>query len=246
MREVEINDEKSIFAVFDGLASRCTAGTGMNDSSSRTHCFVWLTLRMFHPVDGTVRESRFQFCDLAGSERIKDAHNSRNYKDAGSEGLTGLLTNYSLVMLSTAVRELVRLRKSNRGGGVKNKKRFSFRTYLFDLVLLLSESLTGKAFTAVFVCLSQSPANASQSVNALDFGKEFSKLGTKAARTPVMKLETLIKEAKKLKRESKCALEKNIPEKFKMIRGAQMTDAEQRLKILQKWEKGEKVSENCK
>jgi hypothetical protein len=233
MREVEVTDEASVLEIFAGLASRCTAGTGMNDSSSRTHCFVWLTLRAFDPATGTVRTSRFQFVDLAGSERIKDAHNTWNYKEAGTEGLTGMLTNYSLMMLSSAVRALVNHRKKGKG-------KFSFRTYLFDLVLLLSESMTGRALTAVFVCLSQAPANASQSNNALDFGKEFSRLDVKPRQVPTARLMSLQRAAEKQQRAAEAALAGKIPEKFRIIRGAQLLDATQTLRCLAHFGDGER------
>ena len=32
-----------------------------------------------------------RFVDLAGSERIKDAHGLANYKEAGTEGLQGMV-----------------------------------------------------------------------------------------------------------------------------------------------------------
>ena len=57
-----------------------------------------------------VRTSRFQFVDLAGSERLKEAHApNANWKEGG-EALNGLLTNYSLTMLSACVRGLVAAR----------------------------------------------------------------------------------------------------------------------------------------
>merc|ERR1712113_1120327 len=90
--------------------------------------------------------------------------------------MNGLITNYSLTMLSACVRELVASRK--------NKTKFSFRTYLFDLVMLLQESLTGSALTAIFVCLSQAPDNLTQSKFALDFGEVFSQLTMKKQRQP--------------------------------------------------------------
>ena len=58
----------------------------MNDSSSRSHCFAFLTLRCFDPDKDTVTTSRFQFVDLAGSERMKDAHGSKSWKDGDEQG----------------------------------------------------------------------------------------------------------------------------------------------------------------
>jgi len=57
----------------------------------------------------------------------------------------------------------------------KKKQKFSFRSNLFDLVILLSESIIGNTLTTVSVCVSQAPSNANATTNALDFGKVLSK-----------------------------------------------------------------------
>ena len=108
MQQVLLDSPESIFNIFKALSMRCTAGTGLNQTSSRTHCFVWLTLRRFDPGSKTVSTSRFQFVDLAGSERMKDAHGTLDWKAAGDGGVVGLCTNMSLMMLSQAVRVIVR------------------------------------------------------------------------------------------------------------------------------------------
>ena len=69
MSEVTLDGYEDLRAVYAALATRNTAGTLMNDSSSRTHCFAFLTLRQHDPDVDSVRTSRFQFVDLAGSER---------------------------------------------------------------------------------------------------------------------------------------------------------------------------------
>ena len=75
MEEVLLENEEDILRTFAAISTRNTAGTGMNDSSSRTHCFA--TLKLFRRIgDGSgkqVQISRFQFVDLAGSERLKEA-----------------------------------------------------------------------------------------------------------------------------------------------------------------------------
>merc|ERR1719482_277436 len=105
------------------------------------------------------------------------------------------MTNYSLTMLSTCVRDLVAARKS--------KKKFSFRAYLFDLIMLLQESLTGSAYTAIIVCLSQAPDNLTQSKFALDFGEVFSHLPSpQPERQPAVARATFIQKVDKLFQES--------------------------------------------
>ena len=112
--------------------------------------------------DETLTKSRLQFVDLAGSEKMKNAHGNSDYR-ASSASVQGMLVNYSLTMLGCAVRDLVTFRKKQKkkiksssssssategGCGKKKKtKQFSFRNYMFDLIMLLSQSLTGEALT---------------------------------------------------------------------------------------------------
>jgi hypothetical protein len=114
MVEVEIDPDNPLhgtLALFAAIASRNTAATGMNDSSSRSHCFVWLTLHAYDVATDSVRVSRFQFADLAGSERINDAHvgfsGAMNAMASGDMGaIQGMVTNYGLMILSQRVREV--------------------------------------------------------------------------------------------------------------------------------------------
>ena len=168
MVEVDLDSLAAVRRMFRAIASRNTAATGMNDSSSRSHCFVWLTLRVYDGAKDVVRTSRMQFVDLAGSERIAAAHGSASLKDGNMELINGMCTNFALSMLSTAVRAIVRSKRT--------KARVTSRAFLVDLVPLLEQSLTGTAITAVFICVSQAPANASQSKHSLDFGSQFAKL----------------------------------------------------------------------
>jgi hypothetical protein len=154
MTELPLETPEDLQAVYAALATRNTASTNMNDSSSRSHCFAFLTLRVRDKESDTIRTSRFQFVDLAGSERLGEAHG--DVWAAGGEVLNGMVTNYSLMMLSSCARGLVEARRKGQ------MKTFSFRTYLVDLVQLLKESMTGAASTACFVCLSQAPANLMQ------------------------------------------------------------------------------------
>lgn len=172
--EVNLHDEdRNIYRTFAAIATRNTMGTGMNNSSSRTCCFAFLTLYCHDSNTDCVRKSTFQFVDLAGSERLKDAHNGNtnhrtNMHDANF--MAGFCNNWCLMQLSRCVRELVQYRRQGSRG------HFSFNSYLVDLVFMLSESLVGSAHTAIFVCLSQAPRNNMQSSVALDFGEVFSKL----------------------------------------------------------------------
>merc|ERR1712072_995483 len=227
LTELPLNEPKDVLKCFEAIAIRNTSGTGMNDNSSRSHCFAFVNL--YAKKEDKVRISRMQFVDLAGAERLNDAHgvdfSASNCKDT----MQGLSTNYSLILLSLCMRQIVDLRK--------NRKPFAHmckNIYYGDLVALLAQSLEGSAPTAMFICMSQAPANASQSRRALDFGLEFSKLRIDRLKSmpyqPINKLKVVA--AKSLK-ESEAAL-KNLRGVNRMIykRQALAYDAQQRLKIL--------------
>mmetsp|Transcript_58980 Transcript_58980/g.108105 ORF Transcript_58980/g.108105 Transcript_58980/m.108105 type:complete len:443 (-) Transcript_58980:7-1335(-) len=228
MTELVLDSPESLRKVYAGIATRNTAATKMNESSSRSHCLVYLTLRLHDKTTDTVRISRFQFCDLAGSERLQEAHGEacNPFKDGG-EALNGFCTNYSLMMLSSCARQLVEARRKGK------MKSFSFRSFLVDLVMLLKESMTGTASTACFVCLSQAPTNLLQSKYALDFGQVFANLSSRPRALPPQSREKLEKAARTLLQEAdKVLATPNGGGKFKMMRVAQKRDCEQFLEIL--------------
>ena len=173
MVELPMETPDDLLRIFAAIASRNTAGTLMNDSSSRSHCICWLTLFAHDKASDAVRRSRFQFVDLAGSERVKEASGGSENLWAGGTATEGLMTNWSLMMLSKAARDIVA-----SGGKKKGRKQKLAHTagYIGDLVPLLADSLTGDALTALFVCVSQAPDNVMQSKIALEFGEVFSKL----------------------------------------------------------------------
>ena len=229
MVEHILHNEEDVLRVFTAIATRNTKGTGMNDNSSRTHCFVFLKLHTKVNEDD-VRISRFQFVDLAGSERIEEATGSKNFRES-NDGWTGMVTNFSLTMLSACVRALVEQRRREKRNKTKPKK-FSFRTYVFDLILLLSESMIGSALTCVIVCCSQAPSNASQTYNALDFGSVFSKLTVRGKQVKSVKRDKFKRDAMKLKEDAERVLASTTSVKYIQKRTAQVLDAENMLRVL--------------
>ena len=105
---------------------------------------------------------------------------------------------------------------------------------MFDLVLLLSESLTGEALTAVFICVSQAPANAATTYNALSFGKIFSKLKLRKKKVKPVPIKRLVSESTKLLNDAEKALKNNPPAKYRMMRQGQVIYCQQKLNILQR------------
>ena len=234
MTELVLDSKAALRDVYAGVATRNTQGTLMNDSSSRSHCFAILTLRTRDPSTDTVSTRRFQFVDLAGSERLKDAHGEAgmDWTKGATEAINGMVTNYSLTMLSQCARQLIETR---RKGGAKAVRAFSFRAFIGDLVPLLSESMMGDAATACFVCLSQAPDNLTQSKFALEFGQVFAKLLSQPRVVHPVPRQKIVKDATALLKEASNVL--STPSqggKFASMRVAQKRDCEQTLALLQR------------
>merc|ERR1712194_76540 len=148
-------------------------GTTMNDSSSRSHCFVFLNLHAH--ANGQVRTSRFQFADLAGSERLAEAHHGEtNVRLRNSAVWQGAMTNFSLMMLSKTIQDLHDAKR--RGKRLEQARSICNNPLSGDLVAIVGDSLVGSALTAIVVCVSQAPSNAQQGRHALEVGETFAKL----------------------------------------------------------------------
>jgi len=226
LTELPLNEPKDLLKCFEAIASRNTSSTGLNDSSSRSHCFAFVNL--YAKKEDKVRISRMQFVDLAGSERLNEAHGIDYSASNCKEAMQGLMVNYSLILLSLCMRQIVDLRKKGKPFAHMCKN-----IYYGDLVALLAQSLEGSAPTAMFICMSQAPANASQTRNALDFGVEFSKLRIdKLKPAPYESLNKLKTAAEKAVQENKIALEKSKGTgKYYYIRKSLLFDAQLRLEI---------------
>lgn len=240
------DDEAALRTVFGAIACRNTQGTGLNDTSSRSHCFVFLNLYALDPATQSVRTSRFQFVDLAGSERMRDAHGGANWAtNAGA--MEGMMTNYSLMMLSQRVRELVAARK--RGKSQKDLVNQSFRTQCDpELLPLLGGTLTGLALTLLVVCVSAAPDNAAQSINTLSFGETFGRLGVWPKERHFVPLQELRAAAEELAAKDKgdapvdasagCGAAQGRNMKYALIRAAQGRDGRQKLGTLARLQGG--------
>ena len=229
--EVILEKEEDLFRVFSAISVRNTSGTLMNDSSSRSHCIVSLTLWKYQKDKGKVSTSRFQFCDLAGSERLENAHaeGAQWKKDDGTinkDAIQGLSTNWSLMELSKCLEDIVMVRK--------NKGKFSFRAYLTDLLFLLSDSLVGNALTACFICISQAESNKGQSKNTLGFGERFSKLSINRKKNEDKLISVIESDATKSIEENKKHLNTTRGDTpYSTLRKAQIRDCEQILNVIQ-------------
>eukprot|EP01052_Picozoa_sp_SAG31_P005607 SAG31_NODE_249_length_19118_cov_47.456195_5_plen_388_part_00 len=254
MVELPMEAPDDLLRIFAAIASRNTAGTLMNNSSSRSHCICWLTLFAHHTTSDSIRRSRFQFVDLAGSERVNEAsggaenlwvrsvtfsflwdfsrfHGTNRESvilQAGGIATEGLCTNWSLMMLSKAARDIVasangKQKRGKKGGGNKQKLAHT-AGYIGDLVPLLADSLTGDALTALFVCVSQAPDNVKQSKIALDFGAVFSKLAMGTRQQKPEPRAKLVKELLLKQEANDATLQRGVAGKFQAMRMGQQLD----------------------
>ena len=245
-----LHSREDIPAVFAAVASRNTAATQLNDSSSRSHCIITLTLwkndgNTSLQQQGRIRRNRFQFCDLAGSERINDAFSNgmQTGKTTTKESekfqlWQGVMTNWSLLELSRCLQDIAMARKHN--------KTISLRAYQTDLLFLLSGSLVGTASTTCICCVSQTQSNWSQTQNTVSFGKRFAAIVANENKTKysVAKEESstaLQKTCQKTIDDNRKVLTQstttNANAKFRIIREAKVRDAETILDILDKLSK---------
>lgn len=231
MQEFPLSEPVDVLRTFQALASRNTAGTTMNDSSSRSHCFVFLNLYAYK--EGHVHISRFQFVDLAGSERLAEAHGGQTDARTGGTAMwQGLMTNFSLMMLSKTVRELIQAWRN--GKRLEHAKTICNNPLSGDLVAVLGDSLVGSVLTAIFVCVSQAPANLQQSRHALEFGETFSQLRMDHLEVrPHVPLKKLCEVAEACLAENGDKLNSTSTNKYAIRRQAMARDAVARLKVLQ-------------
>ncbi|GIQ80384.1 kinesin-like protein [Kipferlia bialata] len=72
--QVPLRSREAIMSFISTVEARATRATGMNDTSSRSHCVTQLRLWRHSKRSGKVRLSTFNFLDLAGAERLSEAH----------------------------------------------------------------------------------------------------------------------------------------------------------------------------
>jgi len=237
--EFILEKDSDLLHVFRAISVRNTSATMLNDSSSRSHCIIWLTLWKYEKSVKKVDVSRLQFCDLAGSERMQHAHkDGASYMQANREYnmdiMQGLCTNYSLMELSKCLQDIAQFRKSKKKFSAKEG--FSFRAYMTDLLLLLSGSLLGNALTACFICVSQAEANQSQSKSSLEFGKRFSKLSICRKKVTPKFVSVIAKKAQESIKTHKEALKTTSADnRYAIQRKAKIRENEQILNVLHKF-----------
>ena len=152
--------------------NRETRSTGMNETSSRSHCIasICYTKAHDHPEKGRqvglpnlghltthpaqVRRSTFMFADLAGSERLEKTGLEAKASTAAYEGLS---TNWDLYNLGRTIDMVV---EAARKG--KKVEGFALRQPSL-LSQVMTKVIKGDSFVTMVVCLSQSDKNGGES-----------------------------------------------------------------------------------
>lgn len=134
------------------IGGRAVGKTDMNESSSRSHCIITITLDKYDE-DGQSKSNRLIFVDLAGSERQRRSGTEGNALRQGS------YINRSLLALGTVMNAL---------NQEKSLQRIPYRDS--KLTRLLQDALNGTSLTTILICCSPAASDLSDTLNSLHFG----------------------------------------------------------------------------
>ncbi|XP_043708788.1 kinesin-like protein KIN-7E isoform X2 [Telopea speciosissima] len=165
-------------------AQRQTADTFLNETSSRSHQILRLTIessaREFLGKDkSSTLSASVNFVDLAGSERASQA------LSAGTRLKEGCHINRSLLTLGTVIRKL----SKGRNGHIPYRDS--------KLTRILQPSLGGNARTAIICTISPARSHVEQSRNTLLFASCAKEVATNAQVNVVMSDKALVKHLQK-------------------------------------------------
>ncbi|XP_066349876.1 kinesin-like protein KIN-14I [Miscanthus floridulus] len=131
-----------------GSERRHTAGTNMNDESSRSHLILSIIIESTNLQTQSYARGKLSFVDLAGSERVKKSGSAgKQLKEAQS-------INKSLSALADVI-----------GALSSDGQHIPYRNH--KLTMLMSDSLGGNAKTLMFVNVSPAESNLEETYNSL-------------------------------------------------------------------------------
>ncbi|ATZ48315.1 hypothetical protein BCIN_03g05410 [Botrytis cinerea B05.10] len=155
-----------------GDASRTTASTKMNDTSSRSHSVFTIMLKQIHhdmeTDETTERTARIRLVDLAGSERAKAT------EATGARLREGSNINKSLTTLGRVIAALADPKQQRTGK--RNKDVVPYRDSI--LTWLLKDSLGGNSKTAMIACIS--PSDYDETLSTLRYADQAKRIRTRA------------------------------------------------------------------
>ena len=159
-----------------GDASRTTASTKMNDTSSRSHSVFTIVLKQIHhdlSTDSTTeRLARIRLVDLAGSERAKATEATGQRLREGSN-INKSLTTLGRVIAALADPQHSRL---HNGGKRRSKDVVPYRDSI--LTWLLKDSLGGNSKTAMIACIA--PSDYDETLSTLRYADQAKHIRTRA------------------------------------------------------------------
>ncbi|KAI5917549.1 hypothetical protein F4810DRAFT_716334 [Camillea tinctor] len=157
-----------------GDASRTTASTKMNDTSSRSHAVFTIMLKQIHhdmdTDETTERSSRIRLVDLAGSERAKSTETT------GARLREGSNINKSLTTLGRVIAALADGKKRAGGKRGAGKDVVPYRDSI--LTWLLKDSLGGNSKTAMIACIA--PSDYEETLSTLRYADQAKRIRTRA------------------------------------------------------------------
>ena len=162
-----------------GDASRTTASTKMNDTSSRSHAVFTIMLKQIHADmstdETTERIARIRLVDLAGSERAKATEAS------GARLREGSNINKSLTTLGRVIAALADSSASGTGTPKKRSRQAPKEVVPYrDSILtwLLKDSLGGNSKTAMIACVA--PSDYDETLSTLRYADQAKRIKTRA------------------------------------------------------------------
>lgn len=161
-----------------GDASRTTASTKMNDTSSRSHAVFTIMLKQIHhdmeTDETTERSSRIRLVDLAGSERAKSTEATGQRLREGSN------INKSLTTLGRVIAALADPKQQTPVKKQRNQHQHRDVVPYRDSILtwLLKDSLGGNSKTAMIACIS--PSDYDETLSTLRYADQAKRIRTRA------------------------------------------------------------------
>ena len=164
LRQVVVATTDELLAlVAEGSARRCTSGTAVNETSSRSHAILQISLEQ----PKRALTSKLSLIDLAGSERATRANTT------GQAFTEAKNINHSLLALSKCIRARVEGTKAN----YRESK----------LTRLLEDSLTGGATTTMVCACSPAAAVFDETLQTLQRAHEVKQIKRPLAPAPPVK-----------------------------------------------------------
>ena len=185
LRSVQIQTVEEAFKLLtNAQQNRIVAGHSLNEVSSRSHMLITMTV-IQRSIDGTLKTSKLNFGDLAGSEDLTKALGRNPDPERKKEAIA---INQSLSALTTAVSYLSRGQKPG------------FRDS--PLTHILKDSLGGNSKTIMLVTVSPHIYNRTETIRTLRFASTAKKVKNKAKINEEKSIIALKKRIKELEREN--------------------------------------------